>query len=69
VGGLRHGGTAGGVAVPMEARGGNRRTGPKGLAERPDFGGSEGDKNGLSDEMGQKPKRLQHKLFLFFIQF
>jgi hypothetical protein len=43
VGGLRHGGTAGGVAVPMEARGGNRRTGPKGLAERAGFSGSEGE--------------------------
>jgi hypothetical protein len=24
------------------------------------------DKNGLSDEMGRKPRTLQHKLFLFF---
>jgi hypothetical protein len=28
------------------------------------------DENGLSDEMGQKPRRLQHKLFLsFFLNF
>jgi hypothetical protein len=35
---------------PMEARGGSRWR----------------DENGSSDEMGRKPRRLQHKLFLFF---
>jgi hypothetical protein len=37
------------------------RTGPKGRAERAGFGGSEGE-----TKMGRKPRRLQHKLFLFF---
>jgi hypothetical protein len=27
------------------------------------------DENGPSDEMGQKPRRMQHKLFLLFLNF
>jgi hypothetical protein len=50
VGSAQHGGTAGGVAVPMEAGGGSRWK----------------DENGPSEEMGRKPRWMQHKLFLFF---
>jgi hypothetical protein len=49
VGSAQHGGAAGREAVPMEAGGGSRWR----------------DENGPSDEMGRKPRRLQHKLFLF----
>jgi hypothetical protein len=41
----QHGGATGGAAMPMEARGGSRWR----------------DKNGPSDKMGRKPRRLQHK--------
>jgi hypothetical protein len=66
----QHGDTTGGAAVSMEAGGGSRwkpKVGVDGSRrwETMEAGGGSRwkDKNGPSDEMGRKPRRLQHKLF------
>jgi hypothetical protein len=51
VGSALHGSVIGGAAVPMEARGGSQW--------KPEVG-ADGE-----TKMGQEPRRLQHKLFLF----
>jgi hypothetical protein len=68
VGGARHGGAAGGAAVPMEAGGWSRCTRPKGQVEWAGFGGSEGEtKMGRAMKWAKSQGGCSINSFYFFL--